>query len=221
MKWHWLVLAVVWVAGCDDGGDDGGAGGSVFLPEGGQGGVGGQGGAGGQGAVDGAGGGAPLGCELIFEGSTINDTCAGNQICLRPDGADQGDCVDALPRRWRFAVVSAQMPERRPDGECWDIGCGAPDPIIGLYINGQFVGDWGPHQDVFAVEAPSLDDSDLGEVNLVAGDELQFVLSDSDLSDDDAGLTCTMRAEADQLKARLAACDVDGFRLVLAFDTAR
>lgn len=37
---------------------------------------------------------------------------------------------------WEFSKLTYDAPRRKPSGECWDFGCGAPDPIVAITSNG-------------------------------------------------------------------------------------
>lgn len=85
---------------------------------------------------------APAGCTFDVSDTAIVDSCGGDDICLCPGGIDEectgtGSCEYALGRTYRIRVLVLGLPDRDPDGACWDEpGCGAPDPFVDFIVDG-------------------------------------------------------------------------------------
>ena len=142
--------------GGDDGGDDG--------PDPGP-------GSGPGGSPDG--GMAELGCSFD------DPPCSGETICL------SNDCVNAFGRIYKITVASGTTTVSKANGDAWDLFGGAPDPFVGISLNGQQVGVTSVAKDTFSpfwnmfVEAA-----------IPAGSNLTFTVWDEDTSDHDFMFSC-------------------------------
>jgi hypothetical protein len=134
----------------------------------------------------------------------VDDTCPGNQVCILDNGLGQpGHCEGAFGRQYVVNVFKALVPERREDGECWDIGCGAPDLLVEVFLDGVSVLKTSTVEDSFYAEGFVENAS----VLLTAYSKLDFVLYDEDLSSDDLIINCTLDPVlASHLRSRVLLC---------------
>jgi hypothetical protein len=134
----------------------------------------------------------------------VSDTCPGNQVCILDNGLGQpGHCEGAFGRQYTVNVGEARTPERREDGECWDVGCGAPDLLIEVFLDGVSVLKTSTAEDSFYAEGFR----EKASVVLTASSMLDFVLYDEDLSSDDVIVNCRLDpVEASHLRSRLLLC---------------
>ncbi len=151
------------------------------------------------------------GCSVqLFEGDIYaTDTCSGNEICICPAGnscASGGTCEAAFNRRYELVMRAAVYPERRPDGQCWDAACGAPDPFVNVWVDGEFVGGTPTRQDTFRPEWDVNSDGELGRVTVLPGSIIDIEAGDEDISVNDPGLICELDMTAQFLRNRIIAC---------------
>lgn len=195
----WLMAALL-ATGCDmlDGGSGSGGGGGGSPSDG--------------GLVGGGGGGdEDPGCSVTRYGADpfVTDTCAGREICICPFGDDcpegGGRCEPAFSRRYSLRIDAVVFPERKSNGDCWDFGCGAPDPYVNVWVDDDFVGGTPTRQDTFRPEwGPG--SGDLGRVTVIDGSVLYVEANDEDISKNDPGLYCEREMDGDFLRRRLIAC---------------
>lgn len=189
-----LCAALVILAfGCvppEAGGGDGGGGGGLGLPP----------------------FGSDPGCRVEFSGPEFAaiDTCTGNDICICP-GSDScpsggGTCEPAFGRRYEVVVSAADYPERKSNGDCWDIGCGAPDPFVNVWVDGDFVGGTPVRQDTFHPTWDPDGSGELGRATILAGSVFDLEASDADVSFDDGGIACHQEFDAEMLRGRNIVC---------------
>lgn len=107
------------------------------------------------------------------------NSCAGETVCI------SGRCEAAFPRRYSITVTDLSLPTRDTNGECWDVGCGAPDPFVELFLNDSSFGQTTTAQDTFAVTY-----NEVFEVNIVAGSDLSLAVYDDDLTAPDLAMAC-------------------------------
>jgi len=119
------------------------------------------------------------------------DTCTGDDICICPGGSAEplcegtGTCSTAYGRRYSIFVGSLTLPDRRPDGMCWDAFCGAPDPFVQIRVNGGLLGTSPAVADSFRATL------NYGvESNITAGSSIEIAVFDQDVSADDGAFTC-------------------------------
>src|SRR5439155_23694653 len=62
--------------------------------------------------------------------SETADTCAGDSICIA------GRCEAAFGRLYDIRAISVSVPTLDPNGYYWDLGGGAPDLYVWIYVNG-------------------------------------------------------------------------------------
>lgn len=165
-----------------------------------------RGGGGGGGGGGGDGGTGSSGCSVRDLGSSVEDTCTGEQVCLCPEGAfceGTGSCTDATNRRYRIGVVAAAYTERDAAGECWDLGCGAPDPFVEIYLDGTLVGTTPTLNDTFN---PSWDPIPTADVTVIGGSSVGLTAYDEDVSVNDTAFSCSTSLTAAVLRSRDVSC---------------
>jgi hypothetical protein len=129
-----------------------------------------------------------VGCDVV-----------GCSICAAP-----GVCEFAVPRRYRIAPISAQVPTTQPSGDSWDVGGGAPDLYATVSVDGV---------SVLAMTAVGTDSFEItwsgarADANLVAGSRIAVTLFDQDAVDDDEAFFCEWTATPALLRSRALACE--------------
>lgn len=138
----------------------------------------------------------------------VEDACAGDQICILDHEFGQpGHCEGAYGRVYTVAVGYTRVPERDSAGECWDVGCGAPDLFVRISLDGQVVVETTPAQDVFEVDSFS----ERGSAIISANSQLEVALYDEDLSSDDLITSCELNPiAANYLRSRVLSCGQSG-----------
>lgn len=133
----------------------------------------------------------------------VLDNCTGNQICVTNNENDPGRCEGAFGRLYSIGLGSVIIPERNAEGDCWDIGCGAPDPFIAVFLDGEVVLRTSTSSDVFQVQSISETASFLLRENST----VDIILYDEDLSSNDTITGCRLNpVTSDQLRLRLLQC---------------
>lgn len=201
-----LMALLFGVLGCDDKGDDGGGGGF------------GGGGFGGSGGFE-TGGDNRETCfleEPTGDRPSFIDSCGERDLCV------DGFCEPAFGRRYNAVVLAAFFAERDAAGDCWDAACGAPDPFVNVYVDGDFVGGTPTRQDTYEAE---WDESTaiVGEATVNLGSSARVEVADEDLSANDIVLRCDFDLSADRLRERLVVCgnDSDTVAVVVGFGAVR
>lgn len=160
------------------------------------------------------------GCSVRDLGSAIEDTCTGENICDCGGGIfceGTGRCVPAFGRIYRIGVMQVSLPERGPDGMCWDVGCGAPDPFVSVTVDGTVVGTTTAGTDLFNV---TWDPIAVFDANILAGSGVHLDVWDEDVTTHDGAFACARDpiAAAD-LRSRSLSCagDLGSIIAVIAF----
>ena len=148
------------------------------------------------------------GCSVRNTGLDIEDTCAGEQICdcgASPFCEGTGTCVPAFGRIYRIGITRVQLPDRRPDGMCWDDpSCGAPDPYVLVSVGGSGVGMTTAGSDTFGV---TWDPPAVFNASILAGTAVRLDVYDEDLTSDDGALACVFDPiTAATLRSRSLSC---------------
>lgn len=132
------------------------------------------------------------------------DLCPGDQICILDNGlGGPGHCEGAFGRVYTVNLGNVSVPERRSDGECWDVGCGSPDLFFEVLLDGQTILRTTTIDDRLSVESIN----ELGNALIVSGSVLSIMLYDEDLSSNDFIIGCELNpVSADDLRARLFRC---------------
>lgn len=120
------------------------------------------------------------------------DTCVGDDICICPGSPpsafcdDTGACSTAFGRRYQIFVASVMLPDRRPDGMCWDgPGCGAPDPFVEVLVNGILIGTSPAASNTFNATLNYGVDA-----NITAGSSIALNFYDQDIAAHDGAIGC-------------------------------
>lgn len=153
------------------------------------------------------------GCSVdppVQEDPFVIDSCARQDICICASGNScpngGGDCEPAFSRRYDLLIFAAVVPERKSNGDCWDLGCGAPDPYVAAYLDDEFVGRTPTRQDSFQGEWGPNTGGDLGRITVINGSQLLLRIVDEDLSDSDGVLRCDVDLDAETLRRRVIIC---------------
>lgn len=130
------------------------------------------------------------------ECSEQSDTCDGESICV------DGFCEDAFGREYSITDVDVEVPTTAPSGDAWDVGGGAPDLFVEIYVN-DFVEDTSTvEQDSFSAFFPGPFTAEL-----IAGNDLTIVSYDEDITVDDPAYACAASPiTASLLRSRLLSC---------------
>ncbi len=107
------------------------------------------------------------------------NSCAGETVCI------SGRCEAAFPRRYSITITDLILPTRDTNDECWDVGCGAPDPFVEVVLNGTVIGETTTVQDTFTVTY-----NEVFEANIIAGSDLSLNVYDDDLTAPDFATGC-------------------------------
>lgn len=139
------------------------------------------------------------GASCTFD-STTADTCGGDTICV------DGRCKDAFDRSYSLGVRELSISERTSDGECWDSGCGAPDPSVCITLDEEELGCTTAIEDRFEVlYSPPV--SIEGTVTAASSATWEFTDADADESAHDPIMTCDKDLSADTLRSRMFPCE--------------
>ena len=117
-----------------------------------------------------------------------NIDCRASEVCRfqEDDIIDAGDgigtCVSADGIVYSIFVGATTMCEADPNGAEWDIGAGAPDPIVSIQVNGLQVAASPVIQDRF-----NFDPSFVTDIVLRSTDSISIIVFDEDFSDNDFG----------------------------------
>lgn len=148
------------------------------------------------------------GCSVRDTASGVEDTCTGENICQCPGSPfceGTGTCVSAFGRIYRVGIAQAELPDRNPSGDCWDTGCGAPDPYVVLSVDGTVVDRTPTASDTFT---PAWSPVFTRDVTIVAGSDLRLDVFDEDIADDDGAFACVFEPiSAARLRSRDLSCD--------------
>ena len=128
-----------------------------------------------------------------------DDRCAGETIC------HGGQCVSAYGRVYQLVIDEVRVDERRVDGECWDMFCGAPDPMVVVTLNGVENGRTLSSPDTFFTEfarEPFL-------LEVIAGSFMTVSLQDEDAVGSEPILACNVELTAPFLRHRELFCQSD------------
>jgi hypothetical protein len=142
-------------------------------------------------------------------GCALDDPpCVGETICI--DNA----CVGAFNRIYRITVLDGSLPESDPNGECWDFGCGAPDPFVQLDLNGALLGVTAAVQDTFAPAWNMYVDAEIP-----AGSALTFWVWDEDVDEHDFAFGCALDpVSVEALRAGFISCEFPESTLYVAME---
>lgn len=153
--------------------------------------------------------GIPRVCSIdVAPGGEVTDTCDGDTLCVCPGGdaecEDTGRCLLAFGRRYTIFLVGVELPDRRPDGECWDDGCGPPDPYVTFAVDGEAIGrSPAVPDDPDATWSPPL----AFEAVIERDAEIAIDVLDDDGGDDDVALECVRRVSSGFfLRRRVLGC---------------
>lgn len=160
-------------------------------------------------------------CSVRNTGSAIEDTCTGENICSCAGGdvfcEGTGTCVPAFGRIYRIGVSQVTLPERDPAGECWDVGCGAPDPYVTVSVDGSTIGATPAGADVFSV---TWDPIQIFEATVLAGTDIRFDVWDEDATSDDGAFFCADEPiTVERLRGRNLSCggEIGSLTAVIVF----
>ena len=137
------------------------------------------------------------------------DTCVGDNICICPGTPSEafcdgtGGCSTAFGRRYEIFVASVSLPDRRPDGLCWDDpGCGAPDPFVEVRVNGLLFGTSPAASNTYAATL------NFGvAANITAGSSIRLDFYDEDIAAHDGAISCAVASvDAASLRGRNISC---------------
>jgi hypothetical protein len=119
--------------------------------------------------------GPPLGGSC----TEVNDACTGETICV------SGSCVVAFPRTYEASAIMLTLRTTDPNGAGWDVGGGAPDPLVEIHVNGTKVAMTSTVQDSFSgnFAGPYA-------FELVGGANLEFIAYDEDVTANDLAYGC-------------------------------
>ncbi len=142
-------------------------------------------------------------CSYNYDPPTP-DLCAGDQICILDSGlGGPGHCEGAFGRLYSVNLGGVRVPERRSDGECWDIGCGAPDLFFEVLLDGRTILTTATIDDRLEVDAIS----EHGSALISSGSVLQIILYDEDITENEPMGGCQLNPiSADALRTRIFAC---------------
>ncbi|MEQ9495384.1 MAG: C2 domain-containing protein [Deltaproteobacteria bacterium] len=136
-------------------------------------------------------------CELPPCDPLAPASCSGETVCI------DGSCVSAFPRFYVLTVGAVTVASRDANDECWDVGCGAPDPFAVVMLNDERIGATTTRQDVF--EATFDEAFDL---EMTAGSEVAVLVGDEDISENDLVLSCVLSSiDGDTIRGRAFVCD--------------
>lgn len=132
------------------------------------------------------------------------DLCTADQICILDNGlGGPGHCEGAFGRLYAVNLGGVRIPERRSDGECWDIGCGAPDIFFEVLLDGRTILTTTTIDDRFEVDAIN----EHGSALISSGSVLQIMLYDEDVTENELMSGCQLNpVSADSLRTRIFAC---------------
>lgn len=152
-----------------------------------------------------------MGCTFELRDGAIVDSCRGDVICVCPGGidaecADTGLCEYAYGHTYQIRVLVLGLPDRDPDGACWDEpGCGAPDPFVEFIVDGMSYGTTPSFPDVFET---AVGYEVFAPLNFGSTIELRVV--DEDTFASDAAFSCTKTdIDASYLRGRGMVCSGD------------
>jgi len=150
----------------------------------------------------------PTGCSAQNGSASVVDTCLGDTICLCPGGDlfcdGTGTCSVAFGRRYTIAVSELTLPDRKPDGTCWDAACGAPDPYVVFSVDGVELGRTPAASDLLTVVYDPLPAVD---ATVAAGSTIRLDVFDEDISADDPAFACVATATGALLRSRDLSCE--------------
>lgn len=130
------------------------------------------------------------------ECSESSDDCRGDTICL------DGYCEAAFPRSYDLSIDEVSLPSRDPDGNCWDVPCGPPDPYVAVRLDDRDVGVTDEASDTSQASW-----SEIFPIALNASSRLQLQLYDADIDNDDLALECSsVPIDTTLLRSRLVVC---------------
>ncbi len=131
-------------------------------------------------------------------GCVLGDgTCVGETICI------SNACQNAFGRTYRVTVSDVAIKTTNPSGDPWDAVGGAPDPFVVVTLNGSVVLTTTEQADTFN---PVF--SDQANVVVPAGASLEISMVDSDISSNDAIMSCVANPfPADFLRGGGVRCD--------------
>jgi C2 domain-containing protein len=143
------------------------------------------------GSITGCGGSEMKMNETPGQANRCATQCAGAQVCA------DGMCADAFPRLYTITIEQAMLGQRNAQGNCWDDpGCGAPDPVVKVFVNSQKVGETHTHSDTYQATF-----NESFDVYLSVTDKLQVLLYDADLIADEVAAGCVFAPiTADRLR---------------------
>ncbi len=152
---------------------------------------------------------AGAGCTMMLtDSSGFFDTCWGDDLCICPGGPQaecvgSGTCVYAFDRRYVIRVLVVSLPPTTPAGECWDVGCNAPDPFVEVVVDGAIVGRSPTASDVYEAAVGYE-----AEASLLRASSIALNVYDEDLTAHDGAFSCSVEAvDATFLRGRVILCD--------------
>lgn len=134
------------------------------------------------------------------ECSESDDDCFGDDICIR------GYCEPAYARTYELSIDEVVLPSTDPNGQCWDVPCGPPDPYIVVRVDGREVGVTDEASDRFEASF-----GDIFTFDVDYGSSLEINLYDADIDTDDLALDCSARPiDTRLLRSRFITCGSRG-----------
>ncbi len=103
------------------------------------------------------------------------------------------------------------LPTRNLDGDAWDLGGGAPDPQVSVFVNSELTCNFAMAQDAFEYEWTGLW---CPPVTLREGDVINVELYDVDATSDDFIGTCEVLATAAEMRDGWFGCEGGGISMM-------
>lgn len=142
------------------------------------------------------------------ECSEQSDDCSGESICI------DGFCEATFGREYSITDVDVEVPTTDANGDAWDVGGGAPDLMLEIYVNDSLEATTAAEQDSFTAffAGPF-------NVELIGGNDLIIASLDEDLTVNDPAFTCTASPiTAAMLRGRFLSCSSAGNSMSFAIE---
>jgi hypothetical protein len=117
--------------------------------------------------------------------------------------SNNGSSEDAFGRYYSVTNISVSLGERDANGECWDVGCGAPDAYAIVTYNGDIVAQTEAQEDRFDFFFNTSE-----RFLIYEGAEVGVYIIESDVASDDPAIGCEIASvEAGHLDGGEIGCD--------------